>query len=103
RARVRAAYAGSWRLAEIQKAGLADDTPRALARRRCRGGPRGSFQAAGRDFQARHCFLAGHGGYAAGPDRIEERNQIGAQRFIMADREMAHRVAAVRLETEAFG
>ena len=63
----------------------------------------GVSQAADGDFKAGDAFVAGNRGRAAGAHRIEEGDQLGAQRLVMADREMAHRIAAVRLEAEAFG
>ena len=63
----------------------------------------GRFQAADRDFEAGDALVAGHRRHAAGAHGIEERDQFGAQRLVMADRQMAHRIAAVRLEAEAFG
>src|SRR6266699_3936899 len=82
---------------------LADHTPRPLAGGRGRGGLGGSFQAADRNFKAGHTFVAGHRGHAAGAHGAEERDQFGAQRLVMADGQMTHRIAAVRLETETFG
>src|SRR5712664_314553 len=82
---------------------LADDTPRPLAGGRGRGGLGGSFQAADRNFKAGHAFVAGHRGHAAGAHGADERDQFGAQRLVMANGQMTHRIAAVRLEAETFG
>src|SRR5262245_48474173 len=60
-------------------------------------------QAAHGDLQARHALLAARDRRAAIADRREERDQLGAQRFGVADRQVPHRIAAVRLEPEAFG
>src|SRR5467141_1428790 len=81
---------------------LADNAARPLEGCGC-GGSCGSFQATDRDFKAGDAFVAGHRGHAAGAHRAEERDQFGPQRLIMAHRQMAHRVAAVRLEAEALG
>src|SRR6266446_9171111 len=82
---------------------LADDATRPLARGGGCGWPGGGFQTTGRDFEAGHAFIAGHCRHAAGAHRIKECDQFGAQRLVMANRQVAHRVAAVRLEAEAFG
>src|SRR6266568_9522461 len=82
---------------------LADHTPRPLAGRSGCGGLRGSFQAADRNFKAGHAFVAGHRWHAAGAHGAEERDQFGSQRLVMADGQMTHRIAAVRLEAETFG
>ena len=66
-------------------------------------GRAGCFEAADRDFEAGHAFIAGDRRRLAGADGIEERDQFGAQRLVMADRQMAHRIAAVGLEAEALG
>ena len=36
-------------------------------------------------------------------DGIDECDQFGAQRLVMADRDMPHRIGAIRLKAEAFG
>src|SRR5688572_28487216 len=61
------------------------------------------LQAAGGDFEAGNAFLAGDGGRRAIANRGDEGLQLGAQRLGMADREMAHRIAAVGLEAKALG
>src|SRR6266852_6278252 len=81
---------------------LADNAARPLEGCGCGRSCR-SFQATDRDFKAGDAFIAGHRGHAAGAHRAEERDQFGPQRLIMAHRQMAHRVAAVRLEAEALG
>ena len=48
-------------------------------------------------------FFAGHRGRPAAADGVDEGEQLGAQRLGIADRQMPHRVAAVRLEAETFG
>src|SRR5438876_5506898 len=65
--------------------------------------PRRRFAAADRDFEAGDALVAGDRGQIAGADRIAEGDQFGAQRLIMADRQMAHRIGAVGLEAEALG
>src|ERR1700751_5756129 len=87
---------------ETDTKALARDAARALAGGGSRGGLRRGFQTAGRDLEARDTFVAGDGRHAAGTHRLQERDQLGTQRLVMADREMAHRVAAVGLEAEAF-
>jgi hypothetical protein len=57
----------------------------------------------GGDLEAGDAFLAGHRRGRAGAHRTHERQQLGAQRLGVADREMAHGIAAVGLEAEAFG
>src|SRR5690242_19571614 len=61
------------------------------------------LEATDGDLETCHAFLAGHGGLLPVADRSDERLQLGAQRFGVTDREVAHGVAAVRLEAEAFG
>ncbi len=61
----------------------------------------GRLEAADRDFEAGNAFGAGHRRLALRAHRLEERDQFGTQRLVMADRQMAHRIAAVRLEAEA--
>ena len=63
----------------------------------------GRFQASDRDFEACDTLVAAHGWDAAGAHRAEEGDQFGAQRLVMADRKVAHRIGAVGLEAEAFG
>ena len=48
-------------------------------------------------------FVAGHGGRLAAADGVDEGDQLRAQRLGIADRQMPHRVTAVRLEAETFG
>src|SRR5437879_5445451 len=80
---------------------LADNAARSLAR----GGDRlrGSFQATDRNFKAGHAFVAGHRRHPARTHGVEECDQFGAQRLVMSNGQMAHRVAAVRLEAKALG
>ena len=61
------------------------------------------FEAADRDLEARHALFAGHRRRAAGAHRLEECDQLGAQRLVVTDRQMPHRIAAVGLEAETFG
>ena len=49
-----------------------------------------------------NAFLTGHRRRSLLGDRPNEGHQFRAQRLGMADREMAHRIAAVRLKPEAF-
>src|SRR5438093_13134749 len=80
----------------------ADDAARSLAR----GGGRGLgglLEAADCDFETGDALVAGNRRHIAGADGIEERDQFSAQRFVMADRQMPHRIAAVGLEAEALG
>src|ERR1700733_5433850 len=81
---------------------LADDATRSLAGRRASRGPRRIFQAADRDFETGDALVAGHRRHLAAHG-AQEGDQFGAQRFVMADREMAHRIAAVGFEAETFG
>src|SRR5919197_2482306 len=60
------------------------------------------LEAAHGDFEARHAFLAAHHRFAALADRGEEGDKLAAQRLGIADRQVPHRIAAVRLEPEAF-
>src|SRR6478735_11690002 len=62
---------------------------------------RTTFEALDGDFEARHALFPGYGRLFAVTDGTHERLQFGAQRLGMADREMAHRIAAIRLEAEA--
>ena len=64
---------------------------------------RPAFQAADRDLEAGDALLAGHRRRLAGADRIDEGDKLGAQRLVVADREVPHRIGAVRLEAEALG
>src|SRR5580658_8871004 len=69
-----------------------------------RGRPRRPpLEAADRDLEAGDGFLAGNGRRLAATDRIDESDHFGTQRLRITDREMPHRIAAVRLETETFG
>src|ERR1700724_3187955 len=82
---------------------LANDAPRSLAGGSGRGGFGGIFKATDCNFETGHALVAGHRGHAAASHRMEERNQLRAQRLVMAERQIAHRIAAIRLEAEAFG
>src|SRR4051812_14122145 len=75
---------------------------RNLARLAGRNG-HAALQAPHRDFEARHALGAGHRGRLRVADRLDEREQLGAQRLGMAGGEMPHRIAAIGLEAEAFG
>src|SRR5499427_1370805 len=81
--------------------GSAGHAARALARGRHIGGT--AVEAADRDLEARHPLLTGHLRPRVAAHRGDERRELGAQRLGVADREVAHRVAAVGLEAEAFG
>src|SRR5262245_56818667 len=61
------------------------------------------LQAAGGDFKAADALLAGDRGDAAAADGGDEGLQLRPQRLGMADRQVAHRIAAVGLEAEALG
>src|SRR5690349_22354032 len=74
---------------------------RTLTRGRHVGGT--AVETTDRDLEARHPLLAGDQRPGPRPHRVDERGQLGAQRLGVTDREMAHRVAAVGLEAEAFG
>src|ERR1700735_3209652 len=79
----------------------AGDAPGPLAlRRRFR---RWRGKAAHGDLEARDALLAGHWRRLAAADRIDEGDELGAQRLRIADREVPHRIAAVGLEAETFG
>src|ERR1700733_4100713 len=80
---------------------LTDDAARPLARRRTRRGVRRIFEATDCDFEAGDAFVTGHRRHLTAHG-AQERDQLGAQRLVMTDRQMAHRVAAVRLEAETF-
>src|SRR3984885_7396014 len=80
----------------------ADDATRSLAGRRACRGPGRIFQAADRDFETGDALVAGHCRHLAA-HRAQECDQFGAQRFVMSDREVAHRIAAVGFEAETFG
>src|SRR5229473_7262918 len=82
---------------------LADDAARPLAGGGGCGRFHGRLKATDRNFKAGHAFVAGHRRHPAGTHGVEECDQFGAQRLVMANRQMAHRVAAVRLEAEALG
>src|SRR6266511_1756445 len=61
------------------------------------------LEATDGDFETCDAFLACHGRLPALANRCDKGLQLGAQRFGVADREMAHGIAAVGLKTEAFG
>src|SRR5882724_6048302 len=92
-----------WRAGHQRGRALTGDAPRSLAGGSGRGGFGWIFKALDCDFKTGHALVAGHRGHAAAPHRMEERDQLRAQRLVMANREMAHRIAAVRLEAEALG
>src|SRR5262245_27931617 len=90
------------RSAWAQRAASSDQPPRTgAATDHARHCP--ALEAADGDFEAGHAFLAGYGRLIAAADGGDEGLQLGTQRLGVTDREMAHRVAAVRLEAEAFG
>ncbi len=62
-----------------------------------------AFEALDRDREARDAVLAGDRRRRTLLDRLDEGHQLGAQRLGVADREMAHRIAAVGLEAVALG
>src|SRR4029077_19037746 len=104
----RGACAGSSCLADFESAtsyrsGLADDTPGSLEGVRSYRRPGGTFEATDRDFEAGDAFVAALRGRAAAAYGADKGDQFGAQGLVMADRQMAHRIAAVRLEAEALG
>src|SRR5579862_1593496 len=78
------------------------DKARPLAGRRARSRLGRIFQAADRDLEAGDALVAGHRRMASTSHGAQERHQLGAQRLVMADRQMAHRVAAIGLEAETF-
>ena len=61
------------------------------------------IEAANGNFKTCHALLAGHGRRPAGTDCVDEGQQFGPQRLGITDRQMPHRIAAVRLEAETFG
>src|SRR5207247_9391552 len=66
--------------------GSADDAARSLAR----GGGRGLgglLDAADCDFETGDALVDGNGRQIAGADGIEDTNQFGPQRFVLADRQ----------------
>ena len=71
--------------------------------RRSRGGPGRGFEASRGDLEAGDALVAGHRRRGAGAHRLQEGDQLGPQRLVVADRQMTHRIAAVGLEAEAFG
>src|SRR4029077_19551695 len=104
----RGACAGSSCLADFESAtsyrsGLADDAPGSLEGVRSYRRPGGTFEATDRNFQAGDAFVAGHRGLAAAAYGADKGDQFGAQGLIMADRQMGHRIAPVRLEGGAPG
>src|SRR6185437_6034042 len=74
----------------------ARDRTRALALGRRGGRPSG--ETADGDFEAGDALLAGHRRHPARTHRAQEGEQFWAQRLGVTDREVAHRIAAVRLE-----
>src|SRR5579872_2792874 len=98
----RDARADSYVVLQLAHASRAGDPPRRLALR-WNGKLGAGVKAADRDFEARDPFLAGDRWRAASAQRVDERAQFRAQRLGVADRQVPHRVAAVRLEAEAFG
>src|SRR3954463_9804976 len=79
------------------------DAARTLSGRGRGRGPRRRFQALRRDLEAGDTFVAGDRRRLDVAHGLEERDQLGAERLVMADRKMPHRIAAVRLEAETFG
>src|SRR5260370_27592634 len=82
---------------------LADDAARPLAGGGGCGRFHGRLEATDRNFKAGHAFVARHRRHPAGTHGAKECDQFGAQGLVMADRQMTHRVAAVRLEAEELG
>src|SRR5438552_18754317 len=82
--------------------GSAGDAARSLARGGCRG-LGGLLEAADRDFETGDTLVAGNRRQVTRADGIEECDQLGAQRFVVADRQMPHRITSVGLEAETFG
>src|SRR5438034_8360644 len=87
-----------WFIADPKRKRSAHD-----AARLAQGGRDIALQATHGDFEARDSLGAGHCGRLLFADRLDEGEQFGAQRLGMAGRQMAHRIAAVSLEAEAFG
>src|SRR6478736_1478058 len=102
-ARILEACAGSWSLRRKMQNRSAGHAARPHTGGRRRGGPCWRFQAANRDFKAGDALVASYLRYTVGSDRSEKRDQLGAQRLVMSDRQMPHRVTAVRFEAEALG
>ncbi len=73
--------------------------------RRWSGGSRlrSALETANRDLEASNAFLAGHRRLLPVADRTDEGLQLGAQRLGVPNREVSHRIAAIRLEAEALG
>src|SRR6185312_14123640 len=67
------------------------------------GGLRGGLQTACGDLEARDAFVTGDGRRTTGAHGIDEGNQFSAQRLVVSDRQMTHRIAAIRLEAETLG
>src|SRR5438874_12813648 len=67
------------------------------------GGCHVALQAAHGDFEARDTLRAGHRRRLLLADRLDESEQLGAQRLGMPRRQVSHRIAAIRLKSEAFG
>src|SRR5439155_11191733 len=65
----------------------AGDAARSLARGRGRG-LGGLLEAADRNLETGDALVAGNRRHVAGADGIEKRDQLGAQRLVMADRQM---------------
>src|ERR1700686_4877090 len=79
-----------WRAGHRRESALTDAAPRSLAGGSGRGGFGGIFQATDCNFETGHALVAGHRGHPAASHRMEERNQLRAQRLVMADRPMGH-------------
>src|SRR5215469_5778541 len=79
----------------------ADDGARAFSfGGRDHGRTRG--KATRRYFKARYSFLAGHSRRGPRAHSTQEGEQFGPQRLGVADRQVAHGIAAVGLKAEAF-
>ena len=79
---------------------LTDDGTRPFSLRRC--GRRTMGQTARCDLKACHRLLSCHGGRGACTNSAQKCEKLRAKRLRVPHRQMAHRVAAVRLEAEAF-
>src|SRR6478672_6155317 len=62
-----------------------------------------AFEATRRDLETRDALLAGDRGRRAVAHGVDERDQFRAQRLVMADRYVPHRIGAIRLKAEALG
>src|SRR5262245_39356509 len=91
--------ANGWRV----RRRLASNEARLLAGSGSRYAVRRCLQALRGDRKARDAFVAGDRWRRSGAHRVQEGEQLGPERLVIADRQVAHRIAAVRLEAEALG